>query len=41
VARIEAFIDEATDSVLSLGELIATKMEYNRTREMKHGGNNV
>lgn len=41
VARIEAFIDEASDGVFSLSELISIKMDYNRTREMKHGGNNV
>jgi hypothetical protein len=39
IARIEEFIDETSD--LNLGSLIDAKLEYNATRGMKHGGNQV
>lgn len=39
VARIEEFITETSD--LNLFDLIDTKLEYNSTRGIKHGGHEV
>ena len=39
IARIEDFICETSD--LDLASLINVKLEYNATREIKHGGNEV
>lgn len=39
VARIELFIEESSD--LHIEDLIDSKLEYNKTRGIKHGGNEV
>lgn len=40
VARIELFVEESFEDLL-LEDLIDVKLAYNKTRSMKHGGNEV
>jgi NTP pyrophosphatase (non-canonical NTP hydrolase) len=40
IARIELFIEESFDD-LRIEDLIDVKLEYNKTRGMKHGGHEV
>ena len=41
ISRVEEFIDESSDGEYDLLQLIITKLSYNRTRDMKHGGHEV
>ena len=41
ISRIEVFIAETSEYTLDLEELITTKLAYNATRGVKHGGNEV
>jgi hypothetical protein len=41
IARIELFIEESSNDELLLENLISTKLAFNMTREVKHGGHQV
>lgn len=41
IARIELFVEESLDNQHAFVDLIHTKLKYNITRGMKHGGNKV